>query len=107
MIPFCDPPIGGDLSAEELEIFSSLPRLYTEASRSVGFMIQLGNSLQETGFDEIRRDVYPFVKQALQENCHPRVMMGYSIMLWFTYNVSSFPCNPLNVVQVVFSIQVK
>lgn len=90
MIPFCDPPIGGDLSAEDLEVFSSLPRLYTEASHSVGFIIQLGNILQETGFDEICRNVYPFVKECLQEHCHPRVMMGYSVMLWFTYNVSSF-----------------
>ena len=84
MIPFCDPPIGRDLSAEELETFSSLPSLYTEASRSVGFIIRLGNSLQETSFGEIRQDIYPFVNQCLQEHCHPRVMMGYSIMFWFT-----------------------
>lgn len=94
MIPFSDPPLGEDLSTEDLQVFSSLPNLYIEASRSVGFIIRLGDVLKESGFQEIRTDIYPFVKTSLQGHCHPRVIMGYSVMLWFTYKVSCYFSKP-------------
>ena len=90
IIPFSDPPLGQDLSVEELEVFSSLPDIFERASHSVGFIIQLGHEIKERGFDEIRREMYPFVKNALGGVCHPRVIVGYAIMLWFTYKVCNF-----------------
>ena len=87
IIPFADPPLSQDLSAEELEVFSSLPGIFEQASRAVGFIIHLGHVLKAVGFGEIRTQVYPFVKDTLGGVCHPRVLMGYAIMLWFTYKV--------------------
>lgn len=87
IIPFSEPALGEDLSTDELEVFSSLPNVMREASRAVGFIIHLGHVLKESGFEEVRRDIYPFVKGTLSGLCHPRVIMGYAVMLWFTYKV--------------------
>lgn len=50
----------------------------------MGFVIHLGKVLAETGFREIREEVYPFVKDSLR---HPRVLMGLAIVMWFTAKV--------------------
>ena len=78
IIPFSNPPPGEDLSSEDLELFASLPSVFNEASRSVGFLIQLGYKLKDEGFEEIRNEIYPFVKETLHGHCHPMVLMGYS-----------------------------
>jgi hypothetical protein len=65
IIPFSDPPLGQDLSAEELQVFATLNDVFAEASRAVGYIIHLGHLLKESGFVEIRTNVYPFVKGAL------------------------------------------
>lgn len=70
-------------------MFATLNGVFAEASRAVGYIIHLGHLLKESGFVEIRTNVYPFVKGALGGLCHPRVIMGYAIMLWFTYKVIS------------------
>ena len=68
-------------------MFSSLPQRYRQASSAAGFIIHLGHVFKESGVSAIRRDVYPFVKSALRGLCHPRVLMGYAVMLWFTDQV--------------------
>lgn len=68
-------------------MFSSLPKKYADASRAVGFVIRLGYELCETGFDEIRREFYPYVRDTLQSLCHPRILLGFSTLLWFTSKV--------------------
>lgn len=87
MIPFTNPPLGEDLSSEDLEAFTSLTGIYAGASQAVGFMIYLGQILSETGFKEIREDVYPLVKKSLHGLCHPRVLTGLAIVMWFTAKV--------------------
>lgn len=88
MIPFTNPPLGEDLSSDDLEAFSSLPSVYSSASQSVGFVINLGHVLADSGFKEIRDEVYPFIKESLHGICHPRVLMGLAIVMWFTTKVS-------------------
>ena len=87
MVPFSNPPLGADFSSEDLEMFSSLQKRYAKASKAVGFVIHLGAILLETGFKEIREKQYPFVKASLQGLCHPRVLTGLAIVLWFTSKV--------------------
>lgn len=77
MIHFHNPPLGDSLSSDDLEMSSSLPKKYADASRAVGFVIHMGNELCETGFDEIRHDFYPYVRDTLQSLCHPRIILGF------------------------------
>ena len=87
IIPFNNPPLGEKHTVEDLEVLASLNDLMHQASRSVGFMITLGNVLDEDGFDEIRREFHPFVSKHLSGICHPRIIFGYATLLWFTSEV--------------------
>ena len=87
IIPFQNPPLGKDISAENLAVLSSLDEKFYEASRAVGFLISLGNILTKEGFDEIRTEFHPLVSEHLKEFCHPRIIFGYSTLLWFTSKV--------------------
>ena len=87
MIPFNNPPLGEKRTVEDLEVLASLNNIFNEASRSVGFMITLGNVLDENGFDEIRREFHPFVSKHFSGICHPRIIFSYATLLWFTSKV--------------------
>ena len=45
LIEFNNPPVGDNMTAENLELFSQLPQLFSTASSSLGFVIQLQKSL--------------------------------------------------------------
>ena len=87
MIEFFDPPIGTNVTTEDMELFSSLPKLFHAASSSVGFVIKLHMMLEQQGFEEICCRHVPVVQSALEGNSHPRVVIGYATLLWFTHQV--------------------
>ena len=82
------PAIGDDPSDDELEMFSNLANLMDRASSCVGIVIEMGNRLKTKGFEEIRANYVPAVKEALTISVHPRIILSYATLLWFTDSVS-------------------
>lgn len=95
MLNFNFPAIGDDPSDDELNMFSSLASLMDKVSSCVGVVIEIGNDLKTKGFEEVQTDYIPIVKEALTTNVHPRIILSYATLLWFTDSVS---CSILYVV---------
>ena len=75
------------MTEKDLEHFSKLSELFDAASSSVGSVIKLRTLLKEEGFKEIRSTCVTTVQFALGGSTHPRVVIGYATLLWFTEQV--------------------
>ena len=67
--------------------YTDLPDLLSGATRSIGFMISLGEMFLMEGISEIDGTIYPKLKDMLPEGIWPRVVPGYATLLWFTEKV--------------------
>ena len=82
MIEFEAPQINPSLTD-----YTQLPSLMKESTRSIGYMIKLGTEFTDTGISEVDTTITPKLKKMLGSTW-PRVITGYSTLLWFSFKVS-------------------
>ncbi len=57
-------------------------------SASVGMCIALGKNFFEKGIDEVDTTIMPHLEGIAEQHIHPRVLLSYGILLWFSMQVS-------------------
>ena len=67
--------------------YRELPEIMTEATRSIGFFISLGETFLTEGISDIDATIFPKIKEMLPTGIWTRVLPGYATLLWFTEKV--------------------
>jgi hypothetical protein len=82
LIEFFDPPLELSLG-DSIKLSAALK----ECSSCAGVCIALGKEFFECGIDDIDSNIMPLIKRSAK-NVHPRILLSYSILLWFCLEVS-------------------
>ena len=85
VVPFSVPKIGAK-SAAECESFLELAALKKKASASLGWAISIGDKFKTTGVGAINGVLLPKIHPRLV-GAEPRMVTGYSILLYFVDEV--------------------
>ena len=83
LVEFFDPPIV--MGVREYMKFTALLK---NCSSCVGVCIGLAKKFFDTGIDEVDQHIIPKLQSMVKEVIHPRVMLSYAMLLWFSLQVS-------------------
>lgn len=83
MIQFSSPALKLSLSD-----YMELAELWENCSTCVGFCVSLGQQFFTSGVKEVDDTILPHLSSLAGDNIIPRVLPSYSILYWFSSQVS-------------------